>query len=58
MTRAKKDGIAVPAAEKFEAITGKGVQATVDGREVAVVSPGYSEGEEHRAADRRVYGRR
>ena len=41
MTRAKKDGIAVPEAEKFEAITGKGVQATVEGREVAVVSPGY-----------------
>ena len=41
MTRAKKDGIAVPTAEKFQAITGKGVQATVEGREVAVVSPGY-----------------
>ena len=41
MDRAKKDGIAIPAAEKFEAITGKGVQATVEGREVAVVSPGY-----------------
>ncbi|MEZ4738867.1 MAG: HAD family hydrolase [Flavobacteriales bacterium] len=41
MERAKKDGINIPTVEKFEAITGKGVQATVEGCEVAVVSPGY-----------------
>ena len=41
MERAKKDGVQVPAVEKFQAITGKGVQAIVEGREVAVVSPGY-----------------
>ncbi|MGB6048132.1 MAG: heavy metal translocating P-type ATPase, partial [Flavobacteriales bacterium] len=41
MERAKKDGVMIPAAEKFEALTGKGVQAIVEGREVAVVSPGY-----------------
>jgi len=41
MARAKKDGLEIPAAEQFEAITGKGVQATVEGRDVAVVSPGY-----------------
>jgi Cu2+-exporting ATPase len=33
--------IEIPKAENFEAITGKGVQATVEGREVKVVSPGY-----------------
>lgn len=41
MQRAKTYGLEIPAAERFEAITGKGVQATVEGREVAVVSPGY-----------------
>lgn len=41
MARAKKDGLEIPAAVQFEAITGKGVQATVEGRDVAVVSPGY-----------------
>ena len=30
-----------PKPEKFEAITGKGVQATVEGKDVKVVSPGY-----------------
>ena len=34
-------GITIPAPENFEAITGKGVQATVEGKEVKVVSPGY-----------------
>lgn len=41
MERAKKEGLTIPAAEKFQAITGKGVQAIVQRREVAVVSPGY-----------------
>lgn len=41
MERARKDGIKVPPADGFEAITGKGVQAKVDGHEIAVVSPGY-----------------
>ena len=31
----------VPAVENFTAITGKGVQATVEGKKVMVVSPGY-----------------
>lgn len=31
----------LPKAGNFEAITGKGVQATVEGRQVKVVSPGY-----------------
>jgi len=39
--RAAKDrGLDVPAADGFEAITGKGVRATVDGAEVRVPSPG------------------
>ncbi|TAK35386.1 MAG: heavy metal translocating P-type ATPase [Saprospiraceae bacterium] len=33
--------IEIPKPEKFEAITGKGVQATVGGKQVKVVSPGY-----------------
>jgi len=33
--------IEIPKPENFEAITGKGVQATVEGKEVKVVSPGY-----------------
>ncbi len=34
-------GLAIPAPENFSAITGKGVQATVEGKDVKVVSPGY-----------------
>ncbi len=37
----KELGIAIPKPENFQAITGKGVQATVEGKEVKVVSPGY-----------------
>jgi len=33
--------VMVPAVENFTAITGKGVQATVEGKKVMVVSPGY-----------------
>ncbi|MCR9145531.1 MAG: copper-translocating P-type ATPase [bacterium] len=34
-------GLSVPAASGFQSITGKGVQASVDSREVKVVSPGF-----------------
>ncbi len=37
----KESGLEVPKAENFTAITGKGVQATVAGKAVKVVSPGY-----------------
>lgn len=33
--------ITIPVAKNFKAITGQGVQATVEGESVAVVSPGY-----------------
>jgi Cu2+-exporting ATPase len=33
--------LSLPAAKEFKAIPGKGAQATVDGRQVKVVSPGY-----------------
>jgi P-type Cu2+ transporter len=33
--------IIIPAAENFNAITGKGVEATVEGKKIMVVSPGY-----------------
>lgn len=33
--------IAIPKAEKFNAITGRGVEAIVEGKSVKVVSPGY-----------------
>ncbi|HMQ89329.1 MAG TPA: copper-translocating P-type ATPase [Flavilitoribacter sp.] len=39
-------GIDLPKPENFENITGKGVQAAVEGREVKVVSPGYMKEEE------------
>ena len=39
-------GINIPQPENFEAITGKGVQATVEGKGVKVVSPGYLRDEE------------
>lgn len=33
--------VQLPTAQKFEAITGKGAQAEVEGKEIKVVSPGY-----------------
>jgi Cu2+-exporting ATPase len=39
--KVKEDGIKVPKPENFQAITGKGVEATVEGKKVKVVSPGY-----------------
>jgi len=41
LQKAKDLKIAVPSSENFEAITGEGVRATVDGKKVLVVSPGY-----------------
>lgn len=41
MRKVKEDGITVPKPENFQAITGKGVEATVEGKMVKVVSPGY-----------------
>ena len=41
MQKAKELGLVIPAAENFMAITGKGVEAMVEGKKVAVVSPGY-----------------
>ena len=41
LQKIKELKIAVPAAADFKAITGQGVQATVDGKMVLVVSPGY-----------------
>ncbi|MBC7569686.1 MAG: heavy metal translocating P-type ATPase [Spirosoma sp.] len=38
---AKKRNLDLPAIENFQSITGKGVSATVDGKSVVVVSPGY-----------------
>jgi Cu2+-exporting ATPase len=41
MKEVKDRSITVPKAENFNAITGKGVEAKVDGKDVKVVSPGY-----------------
>ena len=41
MQKVKELSIAVPETENFSAITGKGVEATVEGKKVKVVSPGY-----------------
>ena len=38
---AKKRNIAVPEAQNFNAITGKGIEAKVDEKQIKVVSPGY-----------------
>lgn len=38
---AKKRELALPVIQDFQSITGKGISATVDGRQVVVVSPGY-----------------
>lgn len=39
--RAKEAGITIPNPENFNAITGKGVEANVEGKQIKVVSPGY-----------------
>ena len=41
LQKAKDLSIAIPSAENFHAITGKGVEATVQGKKIMVVSPGY-----------------
>lgn len=41
LQKAKELSIATPATENFNAITGKGVEATVEGKKILVVSPGY-----------------
>ncbi len=39
--KAKEEGLKLPQTEDFQAITGKGVEARVEGQNVKVVSPGY-----------------
>lgn len=39
--KAKDLSLAIPSTANFKAITGQGVQATVEGRQVEVISPGY-----------------
>jgi P-type Cu2+ transporter len=41
LQKAKELSIAIPVSEKFNAITGKGVEATVEGKKILVVNPGY-----------------
>lgn len=41
LQKAKKLSITIPPAENFNALTGKGVEALVDGKKILVVSPGY-----------------
>jgi Cu2+-exporting ATPase len=41
LQKVKELSITIPATESFNAITGKGVEATVEGRKILVVSPGY-----------------
>ncbi len=41
LQKAKNLSITIPSAENFKAITGKGVEATVEGKKILVVSPGY-----------------
>jgi Cu2+-exporting ATPase len=39
--KVKEDTVSIPKPENFNAITGKGVEAKVEGKKVKVVSPGY-----------------
>jgi P-type Cu2+ transporter len=41
LQKAKDLNIIIPASENFKAITGKGVEATVEGKQIMVVSPNY-----------------
>ncbi len=41
LQKAKELSITIPETENFNAITGKGVEATVEGRKILIVSPGY-----------------
>ena len=41
LQKVKDLSISIPATENFNAITGKGVEATVEGKKILVVSPGY-----------------
>lgn len=41
LQKVKDLSITIPATETFNAITGKGVEATVEGKKILVVSPGY-----------------
>ena len=41
LQKVKDLSITIPATENFNAITGKGVEATVEGKRILVVSPGY-----------------
>jgi len=41
LQKVKELSITIPSAENFNAITGKGVEATVEGKKIMVVSPGY-----------------
>ena len=41
MQKAKETGASIPPAQNFKAITGKGVAATVEGKNIKIVSPGY-----------------
>ncbi|HMK27500.1 MAG TPA: copper-translocating P-type ATPase [Chitinophagaceae bacterium] len=41
LQKVKELSIAIPATENFDALTGKGVEANVEGKKILVVSPGY-----------------
>jgi Cu2+-exporting ATPase len=41
LQKVKDLGVTIPSTENFNAITGKGVEATVEGKKILVVSPGY-----------------
>jgi Cu2+-exporting ATPase len=41
LQKVKELSIPIPSTENFKAITGKGIEATVEGKKIVVVSPGY-----------------
>ena len=45
LKKVKEDNIAIPTLQNFKAITGKGVEANVEGKDIKVVSPGFLKNE-------------
>ena len=41
LSKAKELNIDIPSPDQFQALTGKGIEATVEGKQIHVVSPGY-----------------
>ena len=52
MDKIQQEDIDLPEAENFNAITGKGIEADVEGKKVKVVSPGFVKGQNLKVPDK------